>query len=324
MRVLVLHSDVAPDAPPDELDTLDSAEAVAKALQSRGHRATKAAFAPDMGFLKGLIETHRPDVVFNVVESVFGAGIYSSLAPAMLDRLNIPYTGATAAHFAATTDKPFGKNVLRVGGVETPAWSTGPEWEGLDPEAPYIVKAADEDSSVGIDDLSVVPGRSVRARTELCRQKFGGRWFAEAYVDGREFNIAVMAGPEGPFVFPLAEMRFNDGWPAGKPKLVSFAAKWEEDTFDYNGSQRRFGCESDEPELARQLVEITKKVWHLFSLRGYARVDFRVDADGKPWVLEINPNCCISTDAGFAAAGEQAGIPYDELIERVTLAALKV
>ena len=104
MRVLVLHSDVAPDAPPDELDTLDSAAAVAEALEKHGHHAPKAAFAPDMAFLKGLLDTHKPDVVFNVVESVFGAGIYSSLAPAMLDRLNIPYTGATAAHFAATTD----------------------------------------------------------------------------------------------------------------------------------------------------------------------------------------------------------------------------
>jgi D-alanine-D-alanine ligase len=322
MKVLVLHSDVAPDAPPDELDTLDSAAAVSEALEKRGHQAPKAAFAPDMAFLKGLLDTHKPDVVFNVVESVFGAGIYSSLAPAMLDRLGVPYTGATAAHFAATTDKPFGKTVLRVGGVVTPHWAVGPDWDGLDPDALYIVKAADEDSSVGIDDASVVRGCEVRARAEHCRKKFGGRWFAEAYVDGREFNIAVMAGAGGPTVFPLAEMRFNDEWPDGKPKLVSFAAKWEEDTFDYNGSQRRFGCESEEPELARQLVETTKKVWHLFSLRGYARVDYRVDADGKPWVLEINPNCCISTDAGFAAAAEQAGIPYDELINRVALAAL--
>ncbi len=117
MKVLVLHSDVAPDAPPDELDTLDSAAAVAAALESLGHRAPQSRFQPDMKFLKGLLDTHKPDVVFNVVESVFGAGIYSSLAPAMLDRLGVPYTGATAAHFAATTDKPFAKNVLRVGGV---------------------------------------------------------------------------------------------------------------------------------------------------------------------------------------------------------------
>jgi D-alanine-D-alanine ligase len=322
MKVLVLHSDVAPDAPPDEQDTLDSAASVATALEALGHQAPRAAFAPDMKFLKRLLDTHKPDVVFNIVESVFGAGIYSSLAPAMLDRLNVPYTGATAAHFAATTDKPFAKNVLRVGGVETPAWATGPEWAGLDPDRLYIVKAADEDSSVGIDDHSVVPGSRVRARAEECRLKFGGRWFAERYLDGREFNIAVMASEGGPRVFPLAEMCFDAKWPEGKPKLVSFDAKWMVDTFDYDNSQRHFGCETEEPELGRQLIETTKKVWDLFLLRGYARVDYRVDTDGKPWVLEINPNCCISPDAGFAAAAEQAGISYQELIGRVATAAL--
>ena len=323
MKILVLHSDVAPDAPPDELDTLISAEAVSMALKNLGHTAPRAAFAPDMAFLKALLDRHRPDVVFNIVESVFGAGIYASLAPAMLDRLNVPYTGATAAHFAATTDKPFAKTVLRVGGVETPDWCVGPEWKGLKDDRTYIVKAADEDASVGIDDASVLPGSKVRARVADRIGKYNGRWFAEAYVDGREFNIAVMASENGPVVFPLAEMRFNDQWPKGKPRLVSFAAKWEEETFDYNGSQRRFGCETDEPELGRQLIETTKKVWALFNLRGYARVDYRVDPDGKPWVLEINPNCCISPDAGFAAAAEEAGISYDKLIERVAEAALR-
>src|SRR6202000_2706519 len=139
MRVLVLHSDVAPDAPADEQDTLYSAAAVAEALEKHGHRAPQAAFQPDMAFLKGLLDTHKPDVVFNVVESVFGAGIYSSIAPAMLDRLKFPDSGATAAHFAATTDKPFGKNVLKVGGVVTPHWAVGPDWDGLIPDAMYIV-----------------------------------------------------------------------------------------------------------------------------------------------------------------------------------------
>jgi D-alanine-D-alanine ligase len=323
MKVLVLHSDVAADAPPDELDTLNSAEAVAHALESRGHKATREAFAPDIGFLKGLLDRHQPDLVFNVVESVFGAGIYSSLAPAMLDRLNVPYTGATAAHFAVTTDKPCAKNILRVGGVETPDWCVGPQWGGLERSKAYIVKAADEDASVGIDDSSIVAGADVPARAAEARRQYGGRWFAERYVDGREFNIAVMAGENGlPFVFPLAEMRFNADWPEGKPKLVSFAAKWEEDTFDYNGSERRFGCETEEPGLARALIETTKKVWSLFSLRGYARVDFRIDESGKPWVLEINPNCCIAPDAGFAAAAERAGLSYADLIGRVAEAAL--
>ena len=320
MKVLVLHSDVAPDAPPDEQDTIFAAEAVAAALEKLGHDAPRAAFAPDLDHLKGLIAKHRPDAVFNVVESVFGAGIYSSLAPAMLERLNIPFTGATAAHFALTTDKPIAKRMLRIAGLSTPEWSESPGWAQLDPAARYVVKAADEDASIGIDDRSVVPGSEVRARVADRIENFGGRWFAERYIDGREFNIAVMQSVDGPKVFPLAEMCFH-GWPEGKPKLVGFGAKWEEDTFDYESTSRRFGAETEEPALARALIDATKSVWRLFGLRGYARVDFRVDETGKPWILEINPNCCISPDAGFAAAAEQAGISYDALMGSVLEAA---
>ncbi len=146
------------------------------------------------------------------------------------------------------------------------------------------------------------------------RRKHSGRWFAEAYVDGREFNIAVMAGEAGPFVFPLAEMRFNDEWPDGKPKLVSLRRQMGRGHVRLQRQPaplrlRGRGAGSRPPARRDD-----QEVWHLFSLRGYARVDFRVDASGKPWVLEINPNCCISTDAGFAAAAEQAGISYEELI----------
>ncbi len=156
----------------------------------------------------------------------------------------------------------------------------------------------------------------------IAARNFSGRWFAEAYVDGREFNIAVMAGEDGPRVFPLAEMRFNDSWPDGKPKLVSFAPNGKRTRSTTAAASAASAASADEPALARQLIETTKKVWHLFSLRGYARVDYRVDKDGKPWVLEINPNCCISTDAGFAAAAEEAGISYEQLIGQVAMAAL--
>lgn len=322
MRVLVLHSDVPPEAPVDEQDTLLSAQAVAGALEKLGHHAPRAAFMPDIAVLKGLLETHRPDAVFNLVESVFGAGIYSSLAPAMLERLGVPFTGGTAAHFAATTDKPFAKHIMRMVGLATPDWCVGPEWTGLDPERIYVVKAADEDGSAGLEVDSVLPGSKVRARVELCKEKWGGRWFAEAYVDGREFNITVMEGADGPQVFPLAEMKFVR-WPEGRPKLVSFSAKWVENTFDWDNMDRRFGLESEEPELAKALFEATAASWRLFDLRGYARVDFRVDPQGKPWILEINPNCCISPDAGLADAALKAGLSYEDLIARVVEAALR-
>ena len=161
----------------------------------------------------------------------------------------------------------------------------------------------------------MVAGPQVLSRAAACTAKFGGDWFAERYVEGREFNIAVLDGR----VLPMAEMRFEQ-WPAGKPRIVGYDAKWEEDSPGWNGTVRVFGVEEHEPGLAEALRTACEQVWKLFGLSGFARVDFRVDEEGAPLILEINTNPCISPDAGFAAAAAEAGISYEDLIEAITFA----
>ncbi|MBU6442905.1 MAG: D-alanine--D-alanine ligase [Alphaproteobacteria bacterium] len=318
MRVLVLHSDVAPDAPPDELDTLVTAEAVLKALAANSHRAARAAFVPDPAALKAV--TAQADVVFNLVESVGGNGLAACVAPALLEQLGLRYTGSPAAAIALTGDKPAAKRILRACGLPTPDWAEPPRWDGLG-AARMIVKSATEDASVGLDDAAVVADcAAVRARAAASAARFGGRWFAESYVEGREFNIAMLEGPDGPCVLPIAEMRFVD-WAAGRPKIVGYAAKWDEASPDATGTVRVFGLEAREPALAAALRELSLKSWALFGLKGYARVDFRVDEAGAPMILEINPNPCLEPLAGFGAAAAEAGLGYGALIARILDAA---
>jgi D-alanine-D-alanine ligase len=320
MKVLVLHSDVPDDAPPEDQDTLIAARAVSEALRSRGHETALAAFKPDLQALKQTLKREQPAVVFNLVEAVFGSGLYATLAPAMLGRLGVAYTGGTAAHFMATTDKLFAKSVLRAAGLPTPDWSVPPGWEGLDPARRYIVKASDEDASVGLDEGAVVVGRDVHARADACARRHGGRWFAEAYVEGREFNLSLLGATDGLHILPMAEMLFVD-WPADKARIVGYAAKWHEESADYGGTPRRFGVEREEPALAAALADLCRGTWAAFGLCGFARIDFRVGADG-PTILEINPNPGIAPDAGFAAAAAEAGLSYAETIEKIVLAAL--
>jgi D-alanine-D-alanine ligase len=320
MKILVLHSDVPDNAPPEDQDTLIAAREVSDALVSRGHRTALAAYKPDLDDLKRALAREAPAIVFNLVEGVFGSGLYSALAPAMLGRLGVPYTGGTAAHFLATTDKLFAKAVMAAADLPTPAWAEPPRWEGLDLDRRYIVKAADEDASVGLDDKAVVEGRAVPARAANCAVRFGGRWFAEAYVEGREFNLALMGEAGGLRVFPMAELRFVD-WPMGKPSIVSYDAKWSEASHDWGHTARHFGVEREEPALAQALADLCRRTWKAFGLCGYARIDFRVGADG-PTILEINPNPGIASDAGFAAAAAEAGLSYAEIIEKIAMAAL--
>lgn len=309
MRVLVLHSDVAPDAPPDEQDTLITARAIADALSELGHAPMLAPFTPDPAALKKTVA--NAECVFNMVESVFGEGALASLAPAMLEKLGVPYTGAIAASMSAAGDKPLAKRIMRAANLPTPDWCEPPEFAGLIENKKYIVKSATEDASLGLIDDSIVMGRdAVLARAQSCEREYGGRWFAEEFVEGREFNVAVLDGE----VLPIAEMRFEN-WSPGQPKIVGYAAKWQEGSKEETGTVRDFSWVQNEQPLYVALSEAAKSACRLFGLTGYARVDFRVARD--PLILEINPNPALEPLAGFAAAAKQAGMRYADLIGRI-------
>ena len=315
MRVLVLHSDVAPDAPPDELDTLLTARAIAQALHELGHEPRLAPFAPDPAALKTL--AGNADVVFNMVESVYGEGALAGIAPAMLEKLGVPYTGANAATISATGNKPLAKRMMRAANLPTPDWSERPGFIGLIEDKKYIVKSATEDASLGLSDESVVRGRSAAlARAEICEKEFGGRWFAEEFVEGREFNVAVLEDDGGPTVLPIAEMRFEH-WAADQPRIVGYAAKWHEGSREEANTVRDFSWGQKEQTLCAALSARARAAWDLFGLCGYARVDFRVDGRGNPLILEINPNPSLEPSAGFAAAAKQMGVHYAELVGRI-------
>jgi D-alanine-D-alanine ligase len=315
MKILVLHSDIAADAPPEEQDTLVAAEAVAAALRARGHIATKMAFAPH----KGMIFLHPIDVVFNLVESVDGKGASATLAQRILGELGMKFTGTSGEAMDITNNKPLTKQRLREAGLMTADWSVGPAWVRLDP-GKWIVKSVLEDASIGLDDGCVVEARDVPARAKACAEKFGGRWFAEKYLEGREFNIAILGRRGLPRIMPLAEMRFEN-WPEGKPRIVGYGAKWEEGSSGWRHTVRHFGLEREEPELAAAIRAACETVWGIFDLYGFVRVDFRV-VDGVPYILETNANPGIAPDAGFAAAAAEAGMSYADLIEAIVQAAL--
>jgi D-alanine-D-alanine ligase len=100
-------------------------------------------------------------------------------------------------------------------------------------------------------------------------------------------------------------------------RIVGYRAKWAEESFEYRHTTRRFAKEKDDAHLLNRLREIALECWHVFDLRGWARVDFRVDADGRPWILEVNANPCLAPDAGFAAAVARAGMRSAEAMARI-------
>jgi D-alanine-D-alanine ligase len=318
-RTVILHSEIPGGAGPDEADVLDQVKAVQESLAAMEMASSSLAFNLDvLGTIHRLLSL-EPHFVFNLVETVQSSGRLIHMAPAVLDLLRIPYSGAKTEAIFLTSHKIIAKKMLRASGIDTPDWATLETLADGDVGRPFIIKSVWEHGSLGMDDASVVcPGNPGDLREAMvCRApQCNGECFAEAYVDGREFNLSILGRRGVPQVLPPAEISFQR-FADGKPRVVGYRAKWNQDSFEYRHTQRIFEFEREDLPLLQRLEEIALDCWRIFELRGYARVDFRVDEDGKPWVLEVNTNPCLSPDAGFMAAAERTGMSSVEVVRRI-------
>ena len=320
MRIAVAYTPAAPDAPPEDLDGLAQRDAVAAALEGVGHTVETIDFDLNLERVCQLLRASQAELVFNLVESVAGHDRLLLLAPALFEALSLSFTGAGQTATLLTTHKLQSKRWLLAAGLPTPAWleRSGPGLKSPELGQPVIVKSVWDHGSAGLEDDAVAPlADEALTIAKLCAKSVAGReWFAEHFIDGREFNVSVLAGPEGPVVLPAAEICFVDFAP-GKPRMVGYKAKWDEDSIEYQNTERSFDFSDTDAPLLAELERLSLACWRVFELRGYARVDFRVDSEGQPWILEININPCLSPDAGFAAAVARSGLSYAQAIERI-------
>jgi D-alanine-D-alanine ligase len=305
-RIVLLHDAAAAAGRPDASDTLLEAQAIAAALTGLGYEPVTLPVSLDLGALERALTTLAPLAVVNLVESLENRGRLVHVVPALLESLGVPFTGCSAQAVGTTSHKVAAKRQLRAADIATPAVLGASGGDG-----PWIVKSVFEHASLGITDSSVVRGADAAARVMAERRaELGGDWFAEKFVPGRELNVALIAAPDGPRGLPVAELRF-EGFPPDKPAIVGYAAKWDYTSFEYRNTVRSFAVE---PDLAARAARLARACWDEFALDGYARVDFRVDDSGMPFVLEINANPCLSPDAGFAAALDAAGIGFADAL----------
>jgi len=321
MRVVILHSELTEGIRKDEDDVLIQAGVVSQALSNLGYEPTLMPFSMDNRVVVERLRALAPAFVFNLVETVEATGRLIYLAPAMLDHIAINYTGASTEAIFLTSNKIVAKRFLTNAGMPTPHWMSLENIKrGARVKAgAYIIKSVWEHASIGLDDdAAVFVNNPEDLLNELTarKEKLGGECFAEVFVEGREFNLSLLAASKGPEVLPPAEIIFHN-FPPEKPKVVGYTAKWEPDSFEYNHTPRHFDFTEEDAPLLGELERIALNSWDLFALRGYARVDFRVDASGNPWVLEVNTNPCLSPDAGFVAAAEQAGLSFDQVLARI-------
>jgi D-alanine-D-alanine ligase len=324
MRIAIIHDIIGNADSLDAQDVLFQAKAVKKALESLGHEVRQISCGFDLEKLHRQLQEFKTEMVFNLVESMEGQGRLIHLVPFCLDAWKIPYTGNTAEAMMITSNKVMAKRCMESAGLPTAPW-VGPYPERIrrntvdkDDATLWIIKSVWEHASIGVHQKGLVTATQSELWPLLKEhaQFLNGDCFAEKFIDGREFNLSVLGGPDGPQVLPAAEILF-EGFAPEKPKIVCYNAKWVEDSFEYQNTPREFELNKEDSPLIKSMTDLARQCWDEFALSGYARIDLRVDEAARPWILEINANPCINPDGGFAAAVAQAGINYTSAIDRI-------
>ncbi|MFN3385193.1 MAG: D-alanine--D-alanine ligase [Candidatus Thermochlorobacter sp.] len=315
-----------------ELGLLQVAEGVAEALREH-HHVSLLRFTGDVILLGEHLQALKPDAAFNLFEGAYGFSKSEVFVPITLDLLQIPYTGSPAKTLETCVQKSLTKKILLRCSVPTPRFQVFRIGAAIEPELsfPIFVKPECEDASLGISNDSVVYTQSqLEKQVETIWQKFSQPALCEEFIDGREFNVAILGDsdyeqilghPFAPKVLPISEISFA-AMPAHYPRIVSYNAKWEQGSVEYQATQPICPASLD-LKLELELKQLALRAFNALGCRDYARIDFRYSNDGKLYVIDVNPNPDISPDAGLARSAQAAGYDYKRLIQTIASFALK-
>jgi D-alanine-D-alanine ligase len=296
---------------------------VAEALIGDGrHTAALIPVEGDFAELRARLEATPAACIFNLCESLGSDARLETAVPTVLELMGIPYTGSPPEALSAALYKDRVKRLLVQAQVPTPqgVLVSHPR-DPCDLPLPAIVKPAREDGSAGIWCRSVVrEEHELRERVAEVIDLFKAPCIVEQYIDGREFNVALLGYPQ-PRVLPLQEIDFSN-LPADQPHIVTYDAKWRTGSVDDLGTQPVMHPDLP-PALAARVRRAATEACRAVGVRDYGRVDIRMGASGIPYVIDVNPNCDLSPDAGYARAAESVGIDYPALMRLLVRYALR-
>lgn len=301
----------------DVASVWQSVKEVQLALKAHGYETSLVPVRAPNDF-SWLQRVRRVDCVFNLCEGIGGHARFEDFVVATLELTGVPYTGCKPWAVTVTHRKHVANTLLARSGTPIPAFVV---CDGnkipADLTLPVIVKPAAEDASVGIDAGSVCTSKKALKKRLAEMVEQWDEVLVQEYVAGREFNVGFI----GDQVLPIAELCF-DNMPEGSWPILTYAAKWDVGSPEDLGSVPL--CPVDlPPELYKRIVAVARQAWEsLCGGEGYGRVDLRVDAQGQPFVLEVNPNPDISDSAGLSRMAKAAGWEYGDLVARIVDEAL--
>lgn len=308
----------------------EDARQVQQALISSGVDAVLTPVGGNIFETISAIKKTKPSVVVNLCESFRWCSSYEAQVAGLLELIGCPYTGNGSSALGLCQDKFRTKSVLRAFGLPTPKGWLASDEKDIPGNAgfPLIVKPNFEDGGVGIYAESVVHDRkALVAGVNRIVMKYNQPALIEEFIVGREFNVAVIENPvtQAPGrvkVLPLSEISFA-GLPPDLPRVVGYEAKWTKGHPFYVGTVPVCPAKDVSRKMAESLRELALRTWRVMRLCGYARIDFRVDAEGKPYILDVNPNPDSSSDTGLARSLGADGISLNEFWHGQVMSAIE-
>jgi D-alanine-D-alanine ligase len=328
LRVLVLvHPDLVP---PDSIDDHGAQDInawkteydVVSTLREAGHEVRPLGVQDELKPIRDEIESWKPDAVFNLLEQFHGEAVYDQNVASYLELSRIPYTGCNPRGLVLARGKDLSKKLLLYHRIPLPAFAVFPMRRKVRrPKRlalPLIVKSLSEDASWGISQASVVESdEKLVERVSFIHERIGTAALAEQYIEGRELYVGVL-GNERLRVLPIFELDFGT---LGPRPIATERLKHNPQYQERHGT--RIGPAKDlAPQLTARIEAIAKRIYRTLGLDGYARIDFRLSADGTPYYIEANPNPEIARIEEFAAAASHDGIPYQDLLQRILALAI--
>jgi len=325
LRILVLtHESLVP---PDTLEGCSEQEIdewrteydVITRLRADGHDVRPLGVRDSLSDLRAAIADWHPDICFNLLEEFDGIVTYDQHVVAFLELMRQPYTGCNPRGLLLSRDKVLSKQLLSFHRIPTPHFMVVPRGRKfMVPRRlrfPLFVKSATEDASLGIAQASVVADAAhLRERVQFIHEQTRTDALVEEYIEGREIYVGVL-GNERLTVFPPWELSFGSLGDTAAA-IATRKVKWDRRYQQRHGITTSAAVDLD-PLVRGVLERLSRRIYRALHLSGYARMDFRLHADGRLYVLEANANPNLSAQEDFARSGASAGVDYEELLARI-------
>ena len=325
LRVLMLmdREFVPPDdvsgMTPEQIDPFKAELDVSVALRKLGHEVRMLGLHDDLGVIRKAIDDFHPNIAFNLVEGFADFHGFDQHVVAYLELIRQSYTGCNPRGMTLARDKALTKKIMHYHRIAVPAFAVFPRDRRIvRPKRlpfPLLVKSVNVEASIGIARASIVnDDEKLAERVKYIHEALGTYAIAEQYIEGRELYVGVI-GNLRLTTFPVWELLFEKA-PDDMPVMATEKAKWDPNY------QRRWGvttrAAADLPEGHDKLIpHLSKRIYRVLGLTGYARLDFRMTPDGRLYLLEANPNPQLAHGEDFADSAAHAGVPYEQLLQQI-------